>query len=327
MRLCKFISGGIAFAVMCGCLFARQNPPDDSAWMKDLTNWRTQHTKEIGAPDGWLSLVALNWLNPGENSIGAAITNTVRLPGSPAKLCILRIRFERADATRSDARPMQSTTVPKVILQPPANGFPAGFLVDGKPPSPGQEIFTDDTKKPSTLTISTLVMTIIHRGDNAALRVKDANAPGRVSFHELNWFAPNVAYRVRGTWIPYNPPRTIAMPTVIGTTVKLPAPGAVEFALNGRQYRLEPVVEDPDLKQLFFVMRDLTSASESYPAGRFLYTGYPDHGLDQPGELWLDFNLLENPPCAYTKFATCPLPVQQNRLQVAIPAGEKRYGD
>jgi hypothetical protein len=101
----------------------------------------------------------------------------------------------------------------------------------------------------------------------------------------------------------------------------------VEFTLNGKQYRLEPVVEDPSLKQLFFVMHDLTSSDASYPAGRFLYTGYPDHDLGQPGELWLDFNKLENPPCAYTKFATCPLPVSQNRLSVAIPAGEKRYGD
>lgn len=74
-------------------------------------------------------------------------------------------------------------------------------------------------------------------------------------------------------------------------------------------------------------MRDLSSSStgKSYPAGRFLYTPYPSHGLDQPGELWLDFNRLENPPCAYTAFATCPLPAKSNRLEIALPVGEQRY--
>lgn len=294
--------------------------------MKDLTAWRAQHTADIDAPNGWLSLVALDWLKPGDNSVGAAIANKVRLPGSPPRLCTFQVRFEPADPKSDDVRPSQSATVPKIIVQPPPGGFPAGFMVDGKPPKPGQEIFTDDTKHPSQITIGTLLMTIIHRGDNAALRVKDANALGRVSFRELNWFAPNEAYRVRGKWIPYNPPHTMSMPTVIGTTVKMPSPGAVEFTLGGKQYRLEPVVEDPELKQLFFVMRDLSSSKDSYPAGRFLYTVYPNHGLDQPGELWLDFNRLENPPCAYSKFATCPLPAPQNRLAVDIPAGEKRYG-
>jgi uncharacterized protein len=327
MRMSNLIAGGIAAATLCACLSAGQSSPDQAAWLKELTAWRAQHTADIGAPDGWLSLVALDWLKPGDNSVGAAITNQVRLPGSPPKLCIFQVRFERAEAKPGDARPLRSATVPKIIIQPPIGGFPSGFLVDGKTPKGGDEILADDTKQPSKLTISTLLMTIIHRGDNAALRVKDANAPWRVSFHELNWFSPNATYRVRGKWIPYNPQHTISMPTVIGTTVKMPSPGAVEFALNGKQYRLEPVVEDPSLKQLFFVMRDLSSGDESYPAGRFLYTRYPDRGLDQPGELWLDFNQLENPPCAYTKFATCPLPAPQNRLQVAIAAGEKRYGD
>jgi hypothetical protein len=327
MRLPNLVAAGFAAGTLCVCLSAGQSAPDQSAWLKDLTAWRAQHTSEIGAPDGWLSLVALDWLKPGDNSVGAAITNQLRLPGSPPKLCVFQVRFEQAVAKPDDARPPQSATVPRIIIQPPAGGFPAGFLVDGKTPKAGDEIFTDDSKHPSKLTISTLLMTIIHRGENTALRVKDANAPWRVSFHELSWFEPNAAYRLRGKWVPYNPQHTIAMPTVIGTTVKMPSPGAVEFSLNGKQYRLEPVVEDPSLKQLFFVMRDLSSSGESYPAGRFLYTSYPDHGLDQPGEVWLDFNRLEDPPCAYTKFATCPLPTPQNRLQVAIPAGEKRYGD
>lgn len=112
------------------------------------------------------------------------------------------------------------------------------------------------------------------------------------------------------------------IPTVLGTTVQDKIPGVAEFTIDGRTVRLEPIVEK---EQLFFILRDTTSHSTTYGAGRFLYTDFPSNGLDKPGELWLDFNRLENPPCAYTAYATCPLPPEQNRLQVAIPAGEKRY--
>jgi uncharacterized protein (DUF1684 family) len=90
---------------------------------------------------------------------------------------------------------------------------------------------------------------------------------------------------------------------------------------------LEPVLEDPAATQLFFILRDTTSATTTYKACRFLYTVLPTHGVDRAGELWLDLNRLENPPCAYTPFATCPLPPPQNRLAIALPVGEKRYHD
>ena len=105
----------------------------------------------------------------------------------------------------------------------------------------------------------------------------------------------------------------------------MPAPGIAEFTLDGKTLHLEPVIEDPSGRILFFILRDQTSKTATYGGGRFLHTQLPDHGLDQPGLLTLDFNLLENPPCAYTNFATCPLPPEQNQLGVAIEAGEKRY--
>jgi hypothetical protein len=117
------------------------------------------------------------------------------------------------------------------------------------------------------------------------------------------------------------------IPTVLGTTTHLPAPGAAEFTLNGQVLRLEPVLEDPNATELFFILRDATSKSTTYGSGRFLYSELPDHGLSQPGEVWLDFNRLVNPPCAFTPYATCPLPPAQNRLSVPIPAGEQRYHD
>ena len=104
-------------------------------------------------------------------------------------------------------------------------------------------------------------------------------------------------------------------------------PGVAEFTLDGKTWRLEPILESPDDKDLFFIFRDTTSKSETYGAGRFLYTPLPDHGLTQPGQLELDFNRAENPPCAYTPYATCPLPTPQNRLTIPIPAGQLRYHD
>ena len=115
------------------------------------------------------------------------------------------------------------------------------------------------------------------------------------------------------------------IPTVIGTTLAMPAPGVAEFVVDGKTVRLEPVLEEPGTQELYFILRDTTARTTTDQAARFLYTGFPDHGLTQPGLLRIDFNRLENPPCAYTPFATCPLPVPQNRLAVALPVGEKRY--
>ncbi len=122
-------------------------------------------------------------------------------------------------------------------------------------------------------------------------------------------------------------PKVLDIPTILGTTTHLPAPGAAEFTIDGQVVRLEPVLEDPKSTDLFFILRDTTSKTTTYGSGRFLYTDLPDHGVSQPGEVWLDFNRLVNPPCAFTAYATCPLPPAQNRLNVAIPAGEQRYHD
>ena len=140
-----------------------------------------------------------------------------------------------------------------------------------------------------------------------------------------SWFAPDPAFRVTAKWTPYTPAKTVTLARMVGKSYSLPVPGLAEFALQGKVFRIEPVLEDPKGEKLFFILRDTTSTDSTYPACRFLYTGFPSHGLDQPGELVLDFNHMENPPCAYTAYATCPLPPAGNRLPIALPVGEKRY--
>jgi hypothetical protein len=282
---------------------------DDGAWQRDLLTWRAQRATNLQAPEGWLSLIALGWLKEGDNTFGTSEDSRIQI-GAKAPAHIAVVRLEKGE----------------IRLLPPAGGFPKDLLVDGQA-AKEQILLADDAEKPSKLTLRTLTVIVIHRDEQFGLRVKDLDAPTRTGFHGLRWYAPDAAYRIHAKWIPYNPPKVLDIPTVLGTTTHMSAPGAVEFSLDGQVVRLDPVLEDPKSKDLFFIMRDATSKTKTYGAGRFLYTELPDHGVDQPGEVWLDFNKLVNPPCAFTAYATCPLPPPQNRLSVPIPAGEQRYHD
>jgi uncharacterized protein (DUF1684 family) len=297
---------GILCALLAAPAFAQ-----DANWEHDLAAWHAQHVADLLKPDGWLSLTGLEWLQPGDNSFGTAADNKIRLAGNgAAHIGILHLEGNN------------------VQLLPPSGGFPADLRV-ADAPAKAQRLPVEANKDRDSphITIGTLNMYVIRREDRYALRVKDSKSPTLVGFHGLNWYDADIKYRVTAKWIPYNPPKSVMLATLAGTTYAQPVPGAAEFDLGGKTYRLEPVIEDPAVPKLFFILRDSTSATTTYPACRFLYTVLPTHGLDKPGELLLDFNKLENPPCAYTAFATCPLPPPQDRLPIALPVGEKRYHD
>ena len=271
--------------------------------------WRTQHATDLQKPDGWLSLVGLEWLEPGETSIGSAQDNKIHLPSTaPAHIGILKLQNNA------------------VTLLPPKEGFPSGLQIDGAPAKQlSLRADQDKDKFNSHVTIGTINFYVIKRADKFALRIKDAKSPSLLEFHGLKWFELNPEYRVTATWTPYVPAKSVSLLTLVGTEYSEPVPGFAEFTLQGKTFRLEPVLEDPNNPKLFFILRDTTSTETTYPACRFLYTAFPNHGVDQPGELLLDFNHLENPPCAYTPYATCPLPPAGNRLAIALPVGEQRY--
>jgi uncharacterized protein (DUF1684 family) len=280
----------------------------DSAWQKDTVVWREEHKAELLKPDGWLALVGLEWLQPGDNSFGSAADNRIHLASGPAHLAVLHLDGET------------------VTLNPPAGGFPSDFLVAGAPArSQALRAEPNKDKLSPRLTIGTVNMYVIRREARFALRIKDSHSPAIVGFHGLKWYAPDPNYRITAKWNPYSPQKTITLATLVGTKYDQPVPGVAEFTLNGKTFRLEPVLEDPAVAKFFFILRDTTSASTTYGACRFLYTAFPTNGLDQPGELVLDFNRLENPPCAYTPYSTCPLPPAGNRLPIPLPVGEQRY--
>ena len=298
----------LVLLALAGHLVGPPAHPQDRSWQGDLLAWRAAHAKDLLKPDGWLSLVGLEWLEPGDNPVGLAPDNKIRLKTGPAYLGVLHLEKE------------------VVKLNPPASGFPRELLVDGHPAKP-QNLRTDadnDQVSPH-LTIGTLNMYVIRRQTRFALRIKDSHSPSITGFHGLHWYPPDLGYRVTAQWIPYTPPKTITLDTLVGTKYDQPVPGAAAFTLGTTSFRLEPVLEDPIRQELFFILRDTTSKATTYGACRFLYTGFPSNGLARPGELVLDFNRLENPPCAYTPYATCPLPPPANRLPVALPAGEQRY--
>jgi uncharacterized protein (DUF1684 family) len=276
---------------------------------KEELAWRAQHVADLQKPDGWLSLIGLEWLQPGETTLGSAPDNKIHLPAStPAHLAVLQLKND------------------VVQLVAPDGGFPAGLQVNGSPATEqvlGAE--PDHDKSNPRITHGTLNFYVIRRADRFAVRLKDAKSPTLAEFHGLKWYAPDTDYKITAKWVPYHPAKKVSLITLIGTSYDQPVPGYAEFTLKGKSYRLEPVLEDSQSSKLFFILKDPTSADTTYPACRFLYTPLPSRGVDEEGELALDFNHLENPPCAYTPYATCPLPPAGNRLPVALPVGEQRY--
>ena len=188
-------------------------------------------------------------------------------------------------------------------------------LRQGKVSYQGQELKPDVPGPPDVRQFGSRRFHIIKRGERYGVRVRDPNHPARREHPPLEWYPVLASYRVRARWVPHERPQTISIPNVLGDTEERPTPGYAVFSLQGREYRLAPVV---DGNELFFIFRDLTSGKETYPAGRFLYTEMP---RDRTVEL--DFNKAYSPPCAFTPYATCPLPPPQNRLPVRVEAGER----
>ena len=169
------------------------------------------------------------------------------------------------------------------------------------------------------LAVGRLKLYVIQRGGRYGIRLKDPQSEFLRNFHGLEYFPASETWRVTARFVAQ--PRKIPILNVLGQAEPMECPGYAVFRLQGRELKLYPVLEEPNAKELFFIFRDQTSGKETYGAGRFLYSGLP-----RDGKVILDFNRAYNPPCAFTPFATCPLPPRENRLPVRIAAGEKQYG-
>jgi uncharacterized protein (DUF1684 family) len=196
------------------------------------------------------------------------------------------------------------------------------LTLDGQPAEGEVDLLSDDSDTgPSKLAFDDGrgIATVIKRGDRYALRVRHADAATRTGFKGIDYWPADASWVVSGRFVAHPAGKTIPIANIIGTTDEMPNPGVVEFERDGQVFRLEALDEGGD--ELFLVFADRTSGKGSYPAGRFLYAPRPD----AQGRMTLDFNHAYNPPCAFTAFATCPLPPNENRLDLAITAGEMTY--
>ncbi|WP_080240444.1 DUF1684 domain-containing protein [Spirosoma rigui] len=275
---------------------------DDPAYQAQLDSWHRQRVESLKSENGWLNLAGLFWLKEGVNEAGADPGNDLTFPvgKTPAELGI----FKLAKGT------VQFEPAPGTMVQ-----------ADGKPILGTATVFSADLAKPVTLAHGSLRWFVIKRGDRYAVRLRDLENPLLSAFKGIDRFPANEAYRVSARLEKPTVARTIPILDVTGQTSQQPLAGTLVFTLAGKTYRLDAVGEGQD--KLFILFGDATNTHETYGSGRFLYADKP--GPD--GLTMLDFNQSINPPCAFTPFATCPLPPKQNRLAVAIPAGEKVFGD
>jgi len=272
----------------------------DESFQKAEQAWRDGRVKRLTSPNGWLTLVGLRWLQPGENVFGSDPDCAVPLPAGKAP--------KAAGVLVLDSG--------VVRIKP---GPDSGFMLDGKP-LVAQALADDTMEKPDVVTRGDLSFVVIKRGDRVGIRVKDSQSPVLKNFKGLDYFPADPKWRVTASFAPYPTLKKISIPTVLGTTESMAAPGLVTFTIDGKTLTLEPVVEDPSDAKLFFIFKDQTSAKETYGAGRFLYADMP-----KDGKVVLDFNHAYNPPCAFTPYATCPLPPKQNALAIRVEAGEKVF--
>lgn len=269
------------------------------AYTASVEKARAARLEALKAPAGWLSLIGLEWLQPGANRVGSAADNDIVLKAGPAHLGVVTLDDSGA------------------VTIELANGSDA--LVDGR--EVRRATLVDDGGnggKATEVRFGSANFFVIARDGKKALRVKDENAETRTHFVGLEYFPIDPSWRVEAQWVPFDPPQELEIGSVLGTIDKEKVPGKAVFTREGHAYELFPIQEEPD--SLFFVFADRTSGKETYGAARFL-----DTPLAKDGKLVLDFNEARNPPCAFTPYATCPLAPPENRLDLRVTAGEKKY--
>lgn len=272
----------------------------DPAFVADNQAWRAERRARLLEPDGWASLVGLHWIELPAHYVGSGATNGIRLAKGPDKLGLLQQQGG------------------KVWLTPEAD---AGLTVDGEAATDRFELQSDLSATPTLVGFDAGrgQLSLVERGGRRALRVKHAEADTLTRLGPLDYWPADPAWRVPARFVAHPAGKTLQIMDITSQQAPQPNPGLVEFERGGATYRLE-ALEGED-GGLFLVFADRTSGHDSYGAGRYLYTAAPA----ADGSLLVDFNRAYNPPCVFTDFATCPLPPPENRLDLAITAGEKKY--
>ncbi|GEM_PF-225573 len=271
-----------------------------STYQAEIEAWRAEAEAKLRADDGWLTVAGLFWLEEGDNSIGASEECSVIVPGdAPALLGYLRREGKR-------------------VSYLPVEGSP--LLLNGRAVNEATEINLQTMDSPDLFSIGEVSFFVMQRGERIGVRLRDKQSHARRNFKGRTWFPVDESYVIEGRYISYPTPKVRQIVNVLGDVSEEQCPGEVHFELHGQSIALE--VSSASKNGLFIVFRDATAGHETYGASRFLYTSAPD----ADGKVILDFNRAVSPPCAFTDYATCPLPSAQNRINLRIEAGETYNG-
>jgi uncharacterized protein len=249
--------------------------------------WQQHRDVGLRAADGWLTLIGLFWLKPGANTIGSADSNDFVLPKTSAPAHAGTLHLQGDKITFTDSHGVKKT-------------------------------LSYDDQNPTILQAGNVSFYAMKRGDRFAVRAKDSESPIRKNFRGMRYFPIDPAFHFRAKLIP--DVKKIPVLNILGQTDQEESPGWVEFSYQGRPYRLRPIYEDTSQgRTLYFLFKDTTNKTKTYQAGRMLNTPLAVNGIVD-----LDFNRAYTPPCTFTPYATCPLPPKENRLPIAVEAGELR---
>lgn len=266
----------------------------DPGYREAIQEWRRLREQKLQADGGWLSVAGLFWLKPGPNTAGSDPGSDFVLPAgaSPARAGVFFLK----------GGDIRFTPGPDAVVTARGNRFSERTM---RPDTDGGE---------DPIEIGRLRLFAVRRGGRLGIRLIDNQSDAKRKFHGLRWYPVDPAWRITARFEAYPVPKEVSILNVLGDREPMTSLGVAVFHVNGKTARLEAIRED---EELFFIFRDRTAGKETYPAGRFLYTSLP-----KSGQVVLDFNKAYTPPCAFTPYATCPLPPPQNRLDLKITAGE-----
>lgn len=270
----------------------------DADYRAGIEAWRADRLARLTSDNGWLSLIGLHFLEEGDNTVGSADDNDIVLATGPAYLGTLHLgKYARV---KIQVNPGLGVKVDGVEML-------SADLADGR------------RNKPTVVTCGTMSFYVIERGGKKALRVKDSDSERRKHFEGIDYFPIDPAWRIEARWVPFDTAKRVSIKNIVGQESTAMILGKVVFEREGQTYELLPL-QDSLGAPLFLIIADETSGEETYGAARFVYADAPKDGI-----VVLDFNRALNPPCAFTPFATCPLPPAENVLPIAVRAGEKNY--
>ena len=293
MNVAKTSLVACSVAVVCVAGSAAENY-DTAALLK----FRSDREVSLKADNGWLTVAGLHFLNAGDNRVGSDPSNDIVLDFASVPKHVGVISVDGTKVRIRAAAGQTLTINDRTVTESELHG-------------------AFDQQPTDTLKFGPVSFFVHYSGPRLALRVRDQQSALRTQFRGLRWYAPNAAYRVDATFTAYPELKTVQIPNILGDLEPFSAIGTVTFNLGGVSHTMEAWRSG---KRLWFVFRDRTSGRDTYPSARFLYTDGPVEG-----KVVMDFNFAQNPPCAYNPYTTCPLPPPQNRLSVAVEAGEKKY--